>query len=235
MVLKLKIKLFEGIIFFVILFSFVPRASAISYSCGVQVGDVFEKYTLFSGLSYNSEGTKWKRVITNISQITEGNNSYYKITFDYWIAIPKNESFLENPDFENVNYDISVNPNLTAGDFMPLLFLLVPVSQYLAEMPHDSIKYGVPRPSVEILGNVVKINYSHEYRELTYDTYSGHLITTKIFSNEGVLQYQDGLKIDSTIPGFDIYFIFGITLASVIIIIIKIKIKIKTHKKDLFL
>lgn len=219
--MKKKEKLFIMILFSLSLSALLTNVfGQTTYTCEAKIGDEYiykitklnADWVNWTGLNL---GDKEKIKITDITEDTY----VYTIEYDKWDFISSNESFgatADHQEWDNV-FKYEYYFYLQRYPFL-LYFVLSPVSTYLSEYAEVHANYSSS-------GNVLSIN---DYRvEDVIITYDSNGIASKIqysyqYSNSTTAFYVlSRAGSSSSIPGYDLPILIGITaIASVSIIYI---------------
>ncbi|TKJ19569.1 MAG: hypothetical protein CEE43_14765 [Promethearchaeota archaeon Loki_b32] len=194
----------------------------ITYTCEVKEEDefIFTVTTLhaeeYGFLEQLSVGDKMKIKITDITEETD----YFDVEYDEWAMISKGESFSSTAD-SNSWEDVYKDPSDPEALLELSYFVLTPVSDYLAAFAEANSEEG----------------YSSSGNKLTKSSYdsTSQIITT--FDSNGVVS-KDELKLGGTvvlvlsrggdgssIPGYDLPILIGLTTIAGVSIIYIVKKK----------
>ena len=195
--------------------SMMINGSAAVYTLGVSKNDEFVYQvttvdedgleTVFGTgwASYLGEGSvkgvKWKYLITKIDEET----TYWKVTMSFWDATVG--EFEEFPDSTVYLVTIYKDPASSSGIYY---FCPTPVSNYLEAAYGASSSYEVEGNSYTYTNSYYNIDHV-----LTFDSSSGAMSSMKyVYVGKTIWE----IRLSSTIPGYELPILLGITAVSTI-------------------
>ena len=190
-----------------------------TYTCKVKVGDefIFTLTTLTAayGETRKRVGDKFKILITDITEETD----YFEIEYDIWFDISKGESFSSTADYHDWE-DIYKDPTNLEADWLGNRFILTPVSDYLTAFAETASYYSSS-------GNKLTLsNFDSREWISTFD--SKGVVSKIVFKKNGTVASVLSRGGGSSIPGYNLPILIGLTaIAGVSIIYIVKKKKLK--------
>ena len=183
------------------------------YTCKVKEGDEFV-YTVtlnIMSLMGSSLGDKHKINITDIT----GESDYFEVKYDSWDWISEGESFNSTADdsyWTNLYRDPS---NVHMGD--PFYFVLIPVSDYLDAFAEAN--YGFSSSGMKLFEIFQSFHYTS-----TYDA-NGVLFKWEAETGNTTVHVLSRTASSSSIPGYDLPILIGLTAIAGVSIIYIVKKK----------
>lgn len=188
-----------------------------TYTCKVSVGDqaigeLLEVDEYHSRTMLEGElGAKRKYQVSNVTEKAD----CFLVEVKVWDTIAANEAFNPNSDFTDV-FNVTKDPAKLPSSSV---VLLSPVNSYLSE-------YVLASPwNVTSSGNTLVSYYWPYTYYYTFDS-NGMQSEMKVTNNTAVLERWGSKGQSSTIPGYDLSIVIGLTTVAVLSLVYILKKKI---------
>ncbi len=175
-----------------------------TYICKVKAGDqvileLLEVDEYYLIMTEEELGSKRKYQVSNISEEADS----FLVEVKIWAVIAADETFNNNPDSTDI-YNLTKDP-AKLPDSTPVL--LCPANSYLSEYVSGATDIYL---NITSDGNTIKAYYWPFTRYFTYDS-NGFISELKLTNNTALLERWGSKGQSSTIPGYDLSIVIGLT------------------------